>query len=145
GRSPWWGLLLPVVLNAATPALRDFTDPAAMFCAFALIAAWLLRARVIVLTIAAAAAALSREQNVAIIGVTLIAALWQRKWLAAAGLMAALAVWGGWVLYLKQMYGLWPYVSDNVGTPFGGMLYRLEHLRGDQAARSAPIHAAGLA
>src|SRR5262249_36145880 len=58
GRSPWWGLLLPVVLNAATPALRDFTDPAAMFCAFALIAAWLLRARVIVLTIAAAAAAL---------------------------------------------------------------------------------------
>src|SRR5262245_66194197 len=145
GRSAWWGLLLPVVLNAATPALRDFTDPLATFCAFGMLAAWFLRGRVVVLTLAAIAAVLSREQNVAIVGAVLLAALWRRNWVATAGLVAALAVWGGWVCYLKHLYGVWPYAAGNVSTPLGGMLYRLDHLKGDQAARSAPIHAAGLA
>src|SRR5262245_30040602 len=145
GRSAWWGLLLPVVLNAATPALRDFTDPLATFCVFGLLAAWLLRGHVAVLILAAIAAALSREQNVAIVGIVLLAALWQRRWGAAAGLLLALAVWGGWVCYLKHLYGVWPYAAGNVSAPFSGMLYRLDHLSGDNAARSAPIHAAGLA
>src|SRR5216684_4056159 len=74
-RSPWWGLLLPLVLNATTPALRDLTDPLAMFCAFALLAAWLLRGNAFVLALLAAAAAFSREQNVAIVGIVLLAAL----------------------------------------------------------------------
>ena len=139
GRSAWWGLLLPVVLNAATPALRDFTDPLATFCAFALLAAWLLRGHVAVLALAATAAALSREQNVAIVGIVLMASLWRRRWGATAGLLLALAVWGAWVCYLKQLYGVWPYSAENMSAPFGGMLYRWEHLNGDHAARSAPM------
>jgi hypothetical protein len=144
-RSPWWGLLLPLMLNATTPALRDLTDPLAMFCAFALLATWLLRGNAIVLAFLAAAAAFSREQNVAIVAIVLSAALWNRSWLKATGLILALAAWAGWVIHLRQLYGQWPFEVGNLGVPFSGMLYRFDHLRGDLATNAAPIHAFGLA
>ena len=41
--SPWWGFLLPLLLNAGTPALRDLTDPVATFAVCGLLAAWLMQ------------------------------------------------------------------------------------------------------
>src|SRR5262249_16692304 len=42
GRSAMWGVLLPIVVNAGTPALRDLTDPLSAFTVAGLLVAYLL-------------------------------------------------------------------------------------------------------
>jgi hypothetical protein len=145
GRSPWWGFFLPLLVNAGTPALRDLTDPVATLAVFGLIATYLLRGNVVALALWAAAAVFAREQNAAVVVLVAGLALVERRWLAAAAGAAALAAWGVWVWQLRQMYGTWPFELGNFDWPFAGMWYRWQHLNGDAAARSAPIHLAGLA
>jgi hypothetical protein len=144
GRSPWWGLMLPLVLNAGTPALRDLTDPVAMLAAFGVLCACLLRAGAGMVTLCALAAAFSREQNVAIVGIVLIAAIWRRNWSLAAGLFVSLTAWSAWVVFLRHTYGAWPLEPGNLDMPLAGIRYRFAHFQGDQVTRGAPIHAAGL-
>ena len=144
GRNPWWGFFLPLMVNAGTPALRDLTDPLATLALFGLLATVICRGSGIALMVWAAAAAFSREQNVLVIGMIGASLLLQRRWLAVGALALVLAAWGGWLWRLREMYGYWPFAGDNLAAPFAGMWYRLQHLRGDEAARAAPIHAVGL-
>src|SRR5207248_1134152 len=107
GRSAWWGFLLPLVVNVGMPALRDLTDPLAALTACGLLAAWLSRGRGWVVAAWAAAAVLSREQNAAVVLIVLSAALYHRQWRHAAGLVAIVLLFGGWLVALRGAYGAW--------------------------------------
>jgi hypothetical protein len=125
GMSPWWGVLLPVAVNVAMPALRDLTDVLSTFALCGLLAGWLLRWPWWNLALWALAAALCREQNVAVILVVLLAALWRRQPSISLGMAGVLVLWGGWVLLVRGMYGVWPFHGTgegHIGLPFAGMI-----------------------
>jgi hypothetical protein len=146
GRSEWWGLLLPFAVNAGMPLLRDLTDPLAVCAVAGLATAWLLRWRAWVVVLWAAAAVFAREQNAAVIGCVLAAALWRRRWGAAAGLTATLAAWAGWGCFLWHVYGQPPLPNLNgqlVGLPFAGMWDRWADLTSGGAAMAA-VHLFGM-
>jgi hypothetical protein len=145
GRNALWGCLLPIVVNAGAPALRDLTDPLSTLAVAGLLVAWLLRQNPWVVTAWAVAAVLSREQNAAVAGIVLLGALWQRRWPLAAGPAAALTVWVGWLLVLRAAYGNFPFLASNTSPPFAGIIYRLVHLRGAVGAHALPIHACAIA
>ena len=144
GRSPWWGFFLPLLINASTPALRDLTDPLATLAVFGLLATYVWRGNAVALALWAVAAVFSREQNALIVGLIVALTALERKWLTASLLLLVLAAFGGWVWYLHNLYGVWPFVPGNFDTPFAGLAYRWNHLNGDAVAKAAPIHAAGL-
>ncbi|MBV9125470.1 MAG: hypothetical protein JO112_19150 [Planctomycetes bacterium] len=135
GRSVWWGLSLPVALNAGLPALHNLTDPLAMLAVFGLLSAWLLGSRAWVVLLWAAVAVFSREQNVAIAGLLLVLALGQRRFDVAAAMLAVVLLWLGWVGWLKAAYGVWPFLpgQGNFAVPLSGMIYRWTHLGGNLA------------
>jgi hypothetical protein len=131
--SVWWGFVLPFAINAGMPVLRDLTEPMAMLGVFGLLAGWLLRSPWWVFALWGSVAVLSREQNVVLVGLTVIGAVATWRWRIAAGLAAVLAVWLAWVGYLRGLYGDWPFLPSegNLGFPFNGMLHRWTHLGGD--------------
>jgi hypothetical protein len=133
GLSVWWGFALPFAINAGMPVLRDLTEPLAMLGAFGLLAAWLLGSPWWVFTLWGGVAVLSREQNVALIGLTAVGALVTWRWKVATGLALVLGVWLAWVGYLRGLYGDWPFLPSegNLGLPFAGMFHRWTHLGGD--------------
>jgi hypothetical protein len=145
GRSALWGCLLPVVVNAGAPALRDLTDPLSTLAVTGVLVAWLLRQNPWVLGAWAVAAVLSREQNAAVVALVLLGALFHRRWPLAAGPAVALAVWAGWLLVLRAAYGTWPFQPSNASPPFAGIVYRLTHMSGAVGSHAAPIHAAAIA
>ena len=61
-------MLVPLLLNAGTPVLRNLTDPLALLAVLGLLVAWLLRWDLWALVLFAAGAVFSREQNVAVVG-----------------------------------------------------------------------------
>jgi hypothetical protein len=143
GVNPWWGFVLPLAVNDGMPLLRDLTDPLATFTVCGLLASWLLGGRGYHLALWAAAAAFSREQNVAIILVVLSAAVWLRRYRTALGLIAVLAVWGGWGGLLHAAYGSWPVLPRSdyfFGVPFQGMWFRWTHLGQSGSRVSAGLH-----
>jgi hypothetical protein len=144
GRSPWWGFVLTLAVNAGAPALRNLTDPLATLAAGGLLAAWLLHWRPSALVAWAVAAVLSREQNVAVVGIVLLGAVSGRRWRSAAGLVGALLIWLGWVGILRGAYGCWPTAAGNVGVPLAGLYYRWTHLGGSLGAGRLPIHAVAM-
>lgn len=144
GRSPWWGLVLPIGVNAGMSLLRDLTDPLAALTACGVLACWLLRWRPWVLAVWALAALLCREQNAAVVAVVALAALTRRDWSRAAAATAAGLLWVGWVVVLRQVYGAWPFSPDNVALPLEGLTYRWTHLAAGAHRWSAYLHAAGL-
>jgi hypothetical protein len=144
GRNPLWGCLLPIVLNAGAPALRDLTDPLAALTAAGLLVSWLLHRPPWVVGAWAVAAVLSRETNAAIVLIVLSISLYHRSWRPAAWTGTALAAWLCWVGFLRWAYGVWPFLPGNLGAPFVGITYRLAHLDGAIGAGRAPIHAVGL-
>jgi hypothetical protein len=121
GRSPWWGLTLPLALNAGLPALHNLTDPLSTLTVFGLLAGWLAGARASVLTAWAIAAVLSREQNVVPVGIVLLASAWRGRRGAALGMAASLVLWASWVGLLRAAYGTWPFLG--VGASFDHPLY----------------------
>jgi hypothetical protein len=133
GLSVWWGMALPFAINAGMPVLRDLTEPLAMLGVFGLLSGWLLGARWWSLALWGLVAILSREQNVAVVGVVTLGALTTRRWAVAASLVAVLGSWALLVCGLRAVYGEWPFLpSDgNLGQPFAGMVYRWTHLGGD--------------
>jgi hypothetical protein len=145
GRSPWWGFMLPLVLNAGGPALRDLTDPLAATAVCGLVTAWLLSWRAHWLFLWAAAALFSREQNLAIVAIVILGCWTQRSWKNIAALTAAVAAFGIWVAGLYATYGVLPFGMGNFAAPFAGMWSRWLHLDGHFAATHLPIHAVGLA
>lgn len=144
GRSRWYGVLLPIVLNSGMSALRDLTDPLAALAVSGMLAAWLLRWPAWQLALWATAAALSREQNIAILAAVLFEACRARRRGHVLGLAAALLIACGWVAAIRLAYGVWPLAEGNVGVPLAGMWYRWTHLQGLGGALSRPIHIAGM-
>jgi hypothetical protein len=141
GGSPWWGFLLPLVVNAGMAALRNLTDPLATLTAAGLLTAWLLRWPAWSLAAWAVAAVLSREQNAVIVLIVLLGALSGRRRRAAVGLAGALLVWVGWLVTLRVSYGTWPFLSVNTGPPLAGLCYRLTHPAGVVSGpRAAAVH-----
>jgi hypothetical protein len=130
GRSGWWGFVLPLAVNPGLPALRNLADPLATLALVGLLAAWLVRAPAWVVGLTAAAAALGREQNVAIVVLLLGAGVWARRWREAAALALAVLVWAGWAVTLGVAYGGWPFLpgQGNFGGPLEGYLFRWSHL-----------------
>jgi hypothetical protein len=144
GRSPWWGFMLPVVLNVGAPALRDLTDPLAATAVCGLVTAWLLRWRAAWLALWAVAAVLSREQNLAIVGVVFLACWTQRCWKYSGALIAAVGVFCVWMAVLYAVYGALPMGGGNFAAPFVGMWSRWTHLDGEVGAARLPIHAVSI-
>jgi hypothetical protein len=132
GFSPWWGVLLPLAVNAGLAALRDLTDVVSTFTLAALLVGWLFRRPWWQLGLAGAAAVFSREQNAAVLAIVLVCAAWERRWLTCAGLAAALALWFGWVAWLVQTYQDSPFLTEQEGNftrwPFYGWFYAWTHL-----------------
>ena len=143
GVSVWWGFVLPLAVNDGMPLLRDLTDPLATFAVCGLLASWLLGGRGYHLALWAFVAVFSREQNVAVVSLVLAATLWLRRYRAACGLLAVLAVWGGWISLLHAGYGSWPFLPRSdyfFGVPFKGMWFRWTHLDLSGSRLSAGLH-----
>ena len=143
GVNVWWGFVLPLAVNDGLPLLRDLTDPLATFTVCGLLASWLLGGRWYHLALWAAAALFSREQNVAVVLVVLAAAGWTGRWRTVAGVVAALALWGGWIELLHIGYGDWPVLPRSdyfFGVPFKGMWFRWTHLGISGSRVSAGLH-----
>ncbi|HWG43261.1 MAG TPA: hypothetical protein VN688_10785 [Gemmataceae bacterium] len=148
GLSPWWGVLLPFAVNAGMPALRNLTDVLSTLTVAALLIAWLRRWPWWVLSLCAAAALFSREQNVVVVLLVFVFALTSperqrrvsspRRWRSGlvvqspliAGLLGALLLWSVWLCVLRILYGSWSLLptGGNMGPPLAGMLYRWTHL-----------------
>jgi hypothetical protein len=141
-RSAWWGCLLPVVVNAGMPALRDLTDPLAVAMVAALLAAHLLNRPAWQLAIWAAAA-LSREQNVAIVLLISGDAALQRRWDRVVALAAGGLLWFGWILTLRVSYAEWPVSAATMGVPAAGIWHCITHLTG-QYGRPPLLNVAGM-
>lgn len=143
GRSPWWGCLLPIAVNAGMSALRDLTDPFATATVCVVLAGYLLGWPTWMLAFWSAVAALSREQNVAVILIVLVEALMERRRGPATALAASLLIWIGWVVALRWSYGEWPVAGGNVGVPLSGIWHVLTHFTGPYG-RSAITNGVGM-
>jgi hypothetical protein len=144
GRSAWWGFLLPVVANAGMLAMRDLTDPLALFAVCGLLTAWLLRWSPAVVFAWAAAAVLAREQNAAVVLIVVLAALCHRHWRHAAGAAAALLVQAIWVVSLHAAYGAWPFARETVAAPLAGILGHWSLPRAAYSTSYLLLHATGI-
>ena len=128
GRNPWWGFVLPLALNAGISLLHDFTDCVSGLAVVGLLASWILGQRWWAVSLWAAAAMFSREQNVAVAGLIGVAALWKGRWAVAASVAAAGGLWLAWVGTLWISYGTPPFLGNCFTPPFTGLMFRLQHL-----------------
>jgi hypothetical protein len=130
GLSPWWGVLLPLAVNAGLPAMLDLTDVLSTLTVCGLLVAWLARGPWWGIALWAAGAVFSREQNVAVVLAVLVGAVWSRQGKVCLGLIVVLALWGGWVGLLREAYGVWPFLPSqgNLDAPLAGMTFRWRHL-----------------
>jgi hypothetical protein len=147
GLSPWWGVLLPLAVNAGMPALRDLTDVLSTLAVAGLLAAWLLDGPAVLVVLGAAAAVFGREQNAALVLVVLACAAWRRQGKLCAGLAGALGLWAAWAATLRLVYGTWPFLptEGNFGPPLAGFLTSWPRLGGHSITGNELAHAAGLA
>jgi hypothetical protein len=132
GRSPWWGLLLPIGTNASLSLLHHFTDALSTLAVLGLLIGWVLRCPGGVLAACSAVALFSREQNLPLVVLLLAAAWWRRRWPTAWGVLAVLALWLGWVGWLRWLYDCWPFLPGGgaFDWPLGGVYWRCQHLGG---------------
>src|ERR1700722_18790855 len=79
GKSAWWGVLLPLAVNALLPAMRNLTDDVSALAVCGLLCAWLWNWPAWSIGLWAAAALFSREQNAVLVLCVFVAALWQRR------------------------------------------------------------------
>jgi hypothetical protein len=132
GMSVAWGVVLPLVVNAGIPALRDLTDNLSTLLIFALLVAWLFEAPWWSLTLLALAAVFAREQNVLVVGIVMLAAAWKQRYALTSGLVATLVAWLAWATFLHAVYGSWVFENSSLvrGVPFDGLAYGWTHLGG---------------
>lgn len=132
GMSSWYGFLLPLAVNACLPALRNLTDELSTLAVLGLLLSLLTGSAGWQVVVWSGAAIFSREQNAAIVGLALAAALSQKRGRLALGLAGVLAAWFGWMLILRITYGAWPLLGSdgNSGPPFSGLYYGWTHLGG---------------
>lgn len=143
GVSVWWGFVLPLAVNDGMPLMRDLTDPVGTFTVCGLLASWLLGGRWYHLALWAAAALFSREQNLAVVLVFLLAALGTGRYRTVLALLATMAIWGGWIALLHAGYGEWPVLPRSdyfFGVPFKGMWFRWTNLGFSSSRVSAGLH-----
>lgn len=133
GRSAWWGMALPVSLNAGLPALHNLTDPVATLALAALLAAWMVRGPAWLLALCATAALLGREQNLVVVGILALAGLYRRRGPAVVALSASVLLWAAWVVALRVGYGAWPFLAGagNFDAPLAGICFRWAHPGGN--------------
>jgi hypothetical protein len=133
GLSAWWGLLLPLAVNADLVLVRNLTDLLSVLCVCGLLCAWVWEWPGWSLGLWAGAALFSREQNLLVVLWTLSIAVARQRRGAATAMVLALLVWAGWVLTLRQMYGVWPMLPTHgnfapkvygIPIPFWGLTYR---------------------
>jgi hypothetical protein len=124
GASAWWGVLLPLTVSGGLSALRDLTDPFSTFLVCGLLVGWLLRWPWWQVALCATASLLCREQNLPVVGILLLAALWQRRKWESAALTGAITVWILWIGIVWIMYGVSPFtVGDRLlNWPLVGMV-----------------------
>jgi hypothetical protein len=136
GRSPWWGFVLPLGVNAGISLTHNFTDCVSNLAVFGLLTAWFLGWSWQAITFWAAAAVFAREQNAAVALLIELAALWKGRRDVAIGVACVAGAWIAWVGLLWHFYGGPPYAPDgqNLTVPFAGVLFRLRHL-GDNGHR----------
>jgi hypothetical protein len=142
GLSPWWGVLLPLAVNAGMPALRNLSDIVSTFTVCGLLVCWILRGPGWAMVLWAAAAVFSREQNIVVIGFVLMGSAGRRDWRMCASLIAVLVSWAFWIATLYAMYGTSPFLpaKGNTGLPLAGMLFRWTHLELSESKVSALFH-----
>lgn len=130
GRSAWWGVLLPVVTAMPMAMLRNLTDPLALFCVLGLLYVWIQRRPSWQVGLWGLAAMLSREQNIAIIGILFLLSLGSSRREYFIPLSLALLAQAAWILSLRWVYGSWPFLPSqgNLGLPLSGMLIHAQKL-----------------
>jgi hypothetical protein len=130
GLSPWWGFLLPLVVSAGLPALRDLGDPVSTLAVAGLVAAVLGGAPGWAVLLWTAAAVFCREQNVAVAGLFAGIFLWKRRFGLALGVAAVLGLWVAWVGLLRAAYGAWPFLPGrgHFDQPLSGFLSAGSHI-----------------
>jgi hypothetical protein len=128
GRSAWWGFLLPLAVNAVMPGLRNLTDSWSAFATMGVMIAWFLRWSSLSLAGWAIMAALTREQNLAIVAALGLAAIMERDWRRVAALGTAVLIAAGWLAYLWAHYGHPPRAPTGLDLPFTGIWYGWTHL-----------------
>ena len=116
GQSSWWGLLLPITLNALVPATRNLTDLVSFVAVFFLLMGWQYRWKASWLWIFATAAVLAREQNAVVLVLLAIAALRERRWRVVLVMVVSGAALVAWMCYL------WLILSASPMPPRGGNL-----------------------
>jgi hypothetical protein len=141
GRSPWWGFVLPLAVNACPAALRDLTDPVSMCAGCGVVAGWLLGWRAGTVALWGVAAVLAREQNLLVVGLVLLESALARRFGLARALAVPLLVWCAWACVLRQWYGDWPFLAVNSERPFAGLGYRLRHMFGPVGTEASWAHA----
>jgi hypothetical protein len=146
GLSPWWGVLLPLAVNAGMPTLRNLTDVVSTLAVCGLLVTWIGCGPWLGLCLWAAAAVFCREQNAVMVILVLGAAVWRRQKHAAIGLAIVLSLWAGWLCILRLMYGNWPFLpgQGNLGLPLAGMVFRWQHLDLTASWSSALFHILGM-
>jgi hypothetical protein len=142
GRSPWWGLLLPFAVNAGMPALRDLTDPLSSCTVLLLMVAWLRRYHAAWLGLAALLALFAREQNLVVVAIIAVLALWERDWKRVIALALPALAWAGWAAFLWDWYGDSPFPLGNFGPPLVGIATRFASPAG--RSMNLPVHAVAL-
>lgn len=124
-QSAWWGLLLPITLNALVPATRNLTDLVSFVAVFVLLMGWEGRWKARWLWMLATAAVLAREQNAVVLVVLMLAALRQLRWKEAGAIVAAgasLLAWMGYLWYVLDANPL-PPRGGNLAPPGVGVLH----------------------
>ena len=134
GRSPWWGLTLPLALNVFMPLLHNLTDGLSVLMVCAMLVCWRLRAGAIPLALCSLGALCSREQNLVVLMILGAAAAWRRDRGALLGLGSALGAWLVLVGVVWTAYGQKPFLpsAGNFDAPLAGMLYRWQHPGGNE-------------
>jgi len=145
GRSTWWGMLLPLVINASPAVLRDLTDPFATLTACAVVAAWVLRWPAWSFLLVSVLAVLSREQNLVIVGIVGLESLIKRRFAISACATAILPIWGAWAMLMHSVYGEWPFVAANTEEPLAGIRHRLQNMNGPLSSYGSRVHMLAMA
>lgn len=123
GLSPWWGCLLPFAVNAVLPTLRNLGDLTALLALGSFLVVWMQRRSPLLLLVCGLLTMLSREQNVAVVGLVFLLSLRERPREALA-LVLALLGWLAWVAVVRQLHDEWPFLpgQGNFTWPFAGLI-----------------------
>jgi len=129
GLSGWWGLLLPQAVNAGLISYRNLSDVVSVCAVCGLLLAHQRRWPTAVVAAWAAAAVFCREQNTAVAALVLLVAAVRGRWREAAALGGVLLAWGGWFVWLRFQYGVWPLLpaEGNLGRPLSGLWFAWTH------------------